>query len=154
MDVENFMSSMILVVQVGFENSSYLAAEDAGPVSVCVNITGQLVRDIVVTLSTADGSAIGKSLYGQSIDCIATLPAPGDYISLMQELTFNQGVRRACEDITIVPDSINEVVVEMFSVTLNSDDSAVVLSQSTATVSIGTYVTWNAQQHNMTSVVM
>ena len=52
----------------------------------------------------------------------------------MQELTFNQGVRCACEDITVVPDSINEVVVEMFSVTLNSDDSAVVLSQSTATV--------------------
>jgi len=48
------MSSMILVVQVGFENSSYLAAEDAGSVSVCVTITGQLVRDIVVTLSTAE----------------------------------------------------------------------------------------------------
>ena len=72
----------------------------------------------------------------------------------MQELTFNQGARRACEDIIIVPDNINEVVVEMFSVTLNSDDSAVVLSQSTATVSVGTYVTWNAQQHNMKSVVM
>jgi len=145
-------------VQVGFENSSYLVAEDAGSVSVCVNITGQLVRDIVVTLSTADGSAIGKSLpqpvYGQSIDCTATFPAPGDYTSLTQELTFHQGVRHACEDITVVSDSINEVVAEMFSVTLNSDDSAVVLSQSTATVSVGTYVTWNAQQHNMKSVVM
>ena len=84
----------------------------------------------------------------------ATLPAPGDYTSLTQELTFSHGVRRVCEDITIVPDNINEVVIEMFSVTLNSDDSAVVLSQSTATVSIGTYVTWNAQQHNMKSVVM
>jgi len=128
-------------VQVGFENSSYLVAEDAGSVSVCVNITGQLVRDIVVTLSTADGSAIGKSLpqpvYGQSIDCTATFPAPGDYTSLTQELTFSHGVRRVCEDITIVPDSTNEVIAEMLSVTLYSNDSAVMPSQRIATVSIG-----------------
>ena len=50
----------ILVVQVGFENTSYLVAEDAGSVSVCVTVTGQLARDIVVTLSTADGTAIGN----------------------------------------------------------------------------------------------
>ena len=50
-----------LVVQVALENSSYLVAEDAGPVSLCVTITGQLVRDIVVTLSTADDTAMGKS---------------------------------------------------------------------------------------------
>ena len=62
MDVEIFFVFHDLVVQVGFENSSYLVAEDTGPVSVCVTITGQLARDIVVTLSTADGSAIGKSL--------------------------------------------------------------------------------------------
>ena len=50
-----------LVVQVALENSSFLVAEDAGPVSLCVTITGQLVRDIVVTLSTADDTAMGKS---------------------------------------------------------------------------------------------
>jgi len=44
--MDHGMSSMILVVQVGFENSSYLVAEDAGSVSVCVNITGQLVREL------------------------------------------------------------------------------------------------------------
>jgi len=146
------MSSMILVVQVGFENSSYLAAEDAGSVSVCVTITGQLVRDIVVTLSTADGSAMGKSLlhsiYMDSllIAC-ATLLAPGDYTSLTRELTFNQGVRQMCEDITIVPDSMNEVIAEMFSVSLSFNDSAVMLSQRTATVSIG-------MTHGMLSEIM
>ena len=51
-----------LVVQVALENSSYLVAEDAGPVSVCVTVTGQLGRDTVVTLSTADDTAMGNSL--------------------------------------------------------------------------------------------
>ena len=66
-----------------------------------------------------------------------TFPAPGDYTSLTQEQTFNSGVRRVCEDVTIVHYSTNEVVAEMFSVTLNSNDSAVILGQSAATVSIG-----------------
>ena len=62
MDVEKIFVFHDLVVQVGFENSSYLAAEDAGPVSVCVTIIGQLGRDIVVRLSTADDTAMGNSL--------------------------------------------------------------------------------------------
>ena len=68
----------------------------------------------------------------------ATLPAPGDYTSLTQEQTFNHGVRRVCEDITIVPDSTNEVVAEVLSVMLYSNDSAVTLGQNAATVFIGT----------------
>ena len=146
------MSSMILVVQVGFENSSYLVAEDAGPVSVCVTVTGQLVRDIVVTLSTVDGSAMGKSLLhsiymGSLLIACATLLAPGDYTFLTRELTFNQGVRQMCEDITIVPDSTNEVIAEMFSMSLSFNDSAVTPSQRTATVSIG-------MPHGMLSEIM
>ena len=70
----------------------------------------------------------------------ATFPAPGDYTSLIQEQTFNSGVRRVCEDVTIVPDSTNEVVAEMFSVGLNSNDSAVILGQSAAAVSIGMHM--------------
>ena len=42
-----------------------------------------------------------------------------------------------CEDITIVSDSTNEVVAELLSLSLNSNDSAVMLGQSTATLSIG-----------------
>ena len=75
----------------------------------------------------------------------ATFPAPGDYTSLTQEQTFNSGVRRVCEDVTIVRDSTNEVVAEMFSVSLKSDDSAIVLGQSAATVSIG----MSHRMHNM-----
>ena len=53
---------MISAVWAGLENTSYLVAEDAGSVSVCVTITGQLERDTVVTLSTVDDTAVGKSL--------------------------------------------------------------------------------------------
>ena len=42
-----------------------------------------------------------------------------------------------CEDITVVPDSTNEVVAEMLSVTLYSNDSDVMLGQSAVTVVIG-----------------
>ena len=43
----------------------------------------------------------------------------------------------ACVDITIQPDSVNELTAESFTVTVTSDDSAVVLVQNMATVNIG-----------------
>ena len=67
-------------------------------------------------------------------DCFS---APDDYTFLMQELNFNDTVTRLCVNIIIASDSINEVAAEMFTVFLNSTDSAVVLGQST-TVTIGT----------------
>ena len=42
-----------------------------------------------------------------------------------------------CEDITIVPDSTNEGIAEMLSISLYSNDSAVMLGQSAVTVFIG-----------------
>ena len=35
--------------------------ESAGPVEVCVSLSGILERDVVVTLDTENGSALGKS---------------------------------------------------------------------------------------------
>jgi len=55
----------------------------------------------------------------------------------MQDLNFNATVTRLCVNMIIASDSINEVAAEMFTVFLNSTDSAVVLGQST-TVTIGT----------------
>ena len=43
----------------------------------------------------------------------------------------------ACVNITIQPDSVNEVTAESFTVTVTSGDSAVVLVQNVATVNIG-----------------
>ena len=49
-------------VQVGIESPSYLAAEDAGPVTMCATATGTLARGVVVTFTTMDGSATGQCL--------------------------------------------------------------------------------------------
>ena len=52
--------NFLLAVQVGFEYPSYLVAEDSGNVSVCATLTGQLARDVTVTLSTSDETAMGE----------------------------------------------------------------------------------------------
>ena len=49
-------------VQVGIESLFYLVAEDAGPVMVCATATGTLARN-VVTFTTMDGSAMGRSVF-------------------------------------------------------------------------------------------
>ena len=71
--------------------------------------------------------------------CVDPLPpAPYDYITLMPtDRTFSSGVNRMCVDITIQPDSVNEVTAEMFSVNLSSTDAAVVLVPDVAAVTIG-----------------
>ena len=51
-----------LAVQIRFENPSYVVAEDSGNVTVCATATGQLVRDAIVTLTTADDTAMGELL--------------------------------------------------------------------------------------------
>lgn len=64
------------------------------------------------------------------------LSAPDDYTSLTQDLTFNSAVNHVCKNTIIIPDSMNEVAAEQFTISLNSTDRAVVLGQST-TVTIG-----------------
>lgn len=55
----------VLAVQIGFENPFYVVAEDSGNVTVCATATGQLVRDTIVTLTTADDTAMGECLCSQ-----------------------------------------------------------------------------------------
>ena len=47
------------MVTVGFDPATYSIAEGAGSVSVTVAAQGSLARDVVVTLSTVDGTAVG-----------------------------------------------------------------------------------------------
>ena len=130
-------------MQVGFEYPSYLVAEDSGNVTVCATATGQLAREVTVTLSTSDETAMGKFVHCSQykklsiVTCTIVLPAPDDYTFLMQDLTFNATVARMCVNMIIASDSVNEVAAETFTVFLNSTDSAAVLGQST-TVTIGT----------------
>jgi len=52
------------VVTVGFDKTAYSVSEDAGSVSVTVSIqTGTLDRDVVVALSTVNGTAVCKFQY-------------------------------------------------------------------------------------------
>jgi len=47
------------VVTVGFSTTAYSLSEDAGSVSVTVSVqTGTLDRDVVVTLSSINGTAM------------------------------------------------------------------------------------------------
>jgi len=48
------------VVTIGFNQSTYIVTEGAGNVSVTVDVQGSLARDVVVTLSTVDGTAMGR----------------------------------------------------------------------------------------------
>ena len=53
-------SSPSPAVTIGFNQSSYTVTEGAGSVSVMVDVQGSLARDVVVTLSTVDGTAMGR----------------------------------------------------------------------------------------------
>ena len=50
-------------LQVGIESPFCLVTEDAGPVMVCATTTGTLARNVVVTFTTMDGSAMGQSVF-------------------------------------------------------------------------------------------
>ena len=56
----------VLAVQIGFENPFYVVAEDSGNVTVCVTATRELVQDTIVTLTTADDTAVGECLCSQA----------------------------------------------------------------------------------------
>ena len=52
-------SSPSSAVTIGFDQAAYTVTEGAGSVSVMVDVQGSLARDVVVTLSTVDGTAMG-----------------------------------------------------------------------------------------------
>ena len=47
------------MVTIGFNPATYSVTEGAGSVTVTVAVQGSLGRDVVVTLSTVDGTATG-----------------------------------------------------------------------------------------------
>ena len=51
-------------VTIGFSTTTYTVSEDVGSVSVAVSLlNGILARNVVVTLQTLDGSAMGEFLW-------------------------------------------------------------------------------------------
>ena len=58
--VTSHNSSPSSAVTIGFDPAAYTVTEGAGNVSVTVDVQGSLARDVVVTLSTVDGTAMGR----------------------------------------------------------------------------------------------
>ena len=59
----NLFTLTTSVLKIGFSNADYSVSEDAGSVSVTISVqTGGLDRDVLVTLSTVNGTALCESL--------------------------------------------------------------------------------------------
>ena len=49
-------------VEIGFNPTTYFVSEDVGTVSVAVSLlSGGLTRDVIVSLQTLNGTAMGKT---------------------------------------------------------------------------------------------
>ena len=128
------------MVTIGFDPATYSVPEGAGSVSVTVVAQGSLARDVVVTLSTMDGTAVGGCMHtsDSSIPLYAPLflsAAPGDYTPITMQLTFSDAMPSQTVPITITGDDMLEGP-ETFNVTLTSSDNAVTVDPMSATVHI------------------
>ena len=125
-------------------------SEDVASVSVAVSLlNGILARDVVVTLQTLDGTAMGEFLlkskhrYGvctmESVKSSVTfIPKPKggmDYPNASTDLTFKASSPSQAVMVSIVNDTVPEDS-EYFILSLISNDPAVTLNPVTATVNI------------------
>ena len=139
------------MVTIGFDATPYTFTETDSTVSRSVSVSVQgsttLARDVVVTVQTMDGTATGGGLI-YIYSCVYTdivhvsfmfyhflPPASSDYTTVSMELTFNAGTTNQTVMIPITGDTVEEGT-ESFTVSLVSADSAVILNPSTTTVTI------------------
>ena len=128
-------SIFITDVGVSVEDPSYTVDESDGTVEVCVVLTGTIERNVSVTISTSDGSTIGRPTFVYYFQ-LHFSTAPDVYTSTETDLTFTPGRDRLCVNIPIG----NNTVVERnenFTVTVTSNDPSVQIepnSNSTATI--------------------
>ena len=119
------ISIFITDVGVSVEDPSYPVDESDGTVEVCVVLTGKTERNVCVTISTGDGSAIGRLpntawvLFNFHFSI-----APKDYTSTETDLTFTPDNSRICVNIPITNDTVVEGN-EIFIVTVTSKDPSI-----------------------------
>ena len=132
------------MVTIGFDATPYTFIETDSTVSRSVSVSVQgsttLARDVVVTVQTVDGSATGEALIHRHCTCVIHVlsflpPASSDYTTVSMDLTFNAGNTNQTVMIPITGDTMVEST-ESFTVSLVSADSAVILNSSTTTVTI------------------
>ena len=131
------------MVTIGFSPATYSVPEVAGSVSVTLSVhTGTLDRDVLVTLTTMNGTAMCESLKVLRdrypvVNLLVFLisPAGKQYSPISTDVTFNAGISIQVVIIPIV-DNMMVKVSTLFRVVLTSTDSAVVLHPATADVTI------------------
>ena len=130
------------MITVGFNRAAYSVSEDAGGVSITVSVqTGTLERDVIVTLSTVNGTAMCKFQSETQSKLVFILPtsrickAGEEYTAVSTSFTFNASTPTQTVNIPILD---NEIVAgsTMFSVSLTSADPAAILNPASADVTI------------------
>ena len=138
------------VFTIGFNKTAYSVSEDAGSVYITLSVQNEVLdRDVIVTLSTVNGTAMCESLkplhlnvqfhwhHCQSTPCVHYLisPAGMDYEAVTTNLTFNVSMPTQMVTILIFDDLIVEND-KSFRVTLATFDTAVTQRLQTASVTI------------------
>ena len=109
---------------VGLTETVFEVTEGDGVrVEICATLfSGVLEKDVIVTLQTADGTAISGV-------------TESDYQSLTSQLTFTDSVSVICRNVMIINDAFYENP-ENFDVFLTSSDEDVRLDQGRGVVTI------------------
>ena len=138
--------SLSSVVTIGFDTTAYTINETDSTVSRSVSVSVQgsttLARDVVVTVQTVDGTATGRALIHRRCRCVIHVlsflpPASSDYTTVSMNLTFNAGTTTRTVMIPILGDNVEEDN-ETFTLSLTNmaGETAVTLNPQTTTVTI------------------
>ena len=137
-------------VTIGF-NPTYSVGEDVGNVSVTVSLfSGILGRDVIVSLRTMNGMAVGELLIKHAcliIGCVGqlqrlkyvviSLNAAGmDFVNVSLDLTFSASSTTQTVMVTILDDTAPEHMLEYFSFVLMSTNPAVAFNPMITNITI------------------
>ena len=132
------------------QQQMYTVGEGSGPLTVCIELNGTTEKEVIINVSTEEGSAQGIStlslrayhsvylstLLTKLYTALPIVAASGDFFGISdRELTFQSAAVEQCTQIGIEDDTILENN-ETFSVQLSTLDPDVNLTLSTATVTI------------------
>ena len=132
------------MVTIGFNKTAYSVSEDAGSVSITLSVQmGAQDRDVVVTLSSINGTALCKFLKELKSTVAASMlilhslisSAEEDYTPVSTNVTFNASTSTHTVNIPILD---NEIVAgsTIFNVSLTSADPAAILNPASAGITI------------------
>ena len=119
------------VVQVGFEFTNYTVVESVGAVNVCVVLTGEIERNVTVTVEIrfTDGDP-GQLRKKRNVQDLVNF--------VIDTLTFADGVdepRILCTSVPIFDDEVVAIRPQNILI-LTSEDRSVILNPSTTIITV------------------